>query len=160
LREYSLQYRAQSRLQSSHSIRRCLDIAEPFSLRTDKSLDETLAETREFKKMKKSFVPEGRRNHSPAITAVILDNGQVLARCPTAEEFGRMAKMFNVSFELFYELWEVSRGPYDRGDLTAEEYGSSWQQKPILRSTTNRSRFSARSRLKSGPILIQGCLIG
>ena len=47
--------------------------------------------------------------------AVILDYGQVLARCPTAPEFGRMAKMFNVSFELFCELWEASRGTYDRG---------------------------------------------
>jgi putative hydrolase of the HAD superfamily len=56
------------------------------------------------------------------INAVILDYGQVLLRCPTPEEFGRMAKMFNVSFELFLELWEASRGPYDRGDLTAEEY--------------------------------------
>ena len=40
----------------------------------------------------------------------------------TAEEFGRMAEMFNVSFDSFYELWEASRGPYDRGDFTAEEY--------------------------------------
>jgi len=63
-----------------------------------------------------------RRNGSPSISAVILDYGQVLARCPTAEEFGRMAEMFNVSFKLFYELWEASRGEYDRGDLTAEEY--------------------------------------
>lgn len=63
-----------------------------------------------------------RRNGSPSISAVILDYGQVLARCPTPEEFGRMAEMFNVGFELFYELWEASRGPYDRGDLTAEEY--------------------------------------
>jgi putative hydrolase of the HAD superfamily len=39
-----------------------------------------------------------------------------------AEEFGRMAGMFNVSVELFYTRWEASRGPYDRGDLTAEEY--------------------------------------
>jgi putative hydrolase of the HAD superfamily len=64
----------------------------------------------------------GRLNGSPKIRAVILDYGQVLARCPTVEEFGRMAKVFNVSFELFFELWEASRGPYDRGDLTAEEY--------------------------------------
>ena len=63
-----------------------------------------------------------RRNGSPSIRAVILDYGQVLARCPTAEEFGRMAEMFNVSSELFYELWEASRGPYDRGDFTADEY--------------------------------------
>ncbi|HXM63131.1 MAG TPA: HAD family phosphatase [Terriglobales bacterium] len=63
-----------------------------------------------------------RLDRSPNISAVILDYGQVLARCPTVEEFGRMAEMFNVSFELFFELWEASRGPYDRGDLTAEEY--------------------------------------
>jgi putative hydrolase of the HAD superfamily len=59
---------------------------------------------------------------SESIRAVILDYGQVLARCPTAGEFGRMAKILNAPFELFYELWEASRGPYDRGDLTAEEY--------------------------------------
>lgn len=64
------------------------------------------------------FVTSG----SHRISAVILDYGQVLARCPTVEEFGRMAQMFHVSFELFYKLWEASRGPYDRGDFTAEEY--------------------------------------
>jgi putative hydrolase of the HAD superfamily len=58
----------------------------------------------------------------PKINAVILDYGQVLVRRPTPEEFGRMAKMFNLSFDSFLELWEASRGPYDRGDLTAEEY--------------------------------------
>ncbi len=63
-----------------------------------------------------------RYDGSSSIKAVILDYGQVLVRCPTAEEFGRMAEMFNVSFASFYELWEASRGPYDRGDLTAEEY--------------------------------------
>ncbi len=70
---------------------------------------------------------------SRTIGAVILDYGQVLVRCPTPEEFGRMAEMFNVSFELFLELWEASRGPYDRGDLTAEEY---WLQ---LAAQTNSS---------------------
>ena len=63
-----------------------------------------------------------RYDGSSSIKAVILDYGQVLVRCPTQEEFGRMAEMFNVSFESFYELWEASRGPYDRGDLTAKEY--------------------------------------
>jgi len=63
-----------------------------------------------------------RGNGSTGIRAVILDYGQVLARCPTGEEFGRLAGMFNVSLAAFYELWEASRGPYDRGDLTAEEY--------------------------------------
>lgn len=59
---------------------------------------------------------------SPRITAVILDYGQVLVRPPTVPEFERMAKMFNVNFESFYQLWEASRGPYDRGDFTAEQY--------------------------------------
>ncbi|MGA8735757.1 MAG: HAD family phosphatase [Terriglobales bacterium] len=63
-----------------------------------------------------------RRNGSHKISAVILDYGQVLVRRPTAEEFGRMGEMFNVSSESFFELWEASRGPYDCGDLTAEEY--------------------------------------
>ena len=63
-----------------------------------------------------------RRDGSGNITAVILDYGKVLARSPTTQEFGRMAEMFNVSFESFYQRWENSRGPYDCGDLTAEEY--------------------------------------
>src|ERR1700688_618320 len=62
------------------------------------------------------------RNGSPSITAVILDYGKVLVRSPTPEEFGRMARVLNVDFELFYELWEASRGAYDRSDLTAKEY--------------------------------------
>lgn len=62
------------------------------------------------------------RSNGLPITSVILDYGQVLARCPTVPEFGRMAQMFNVDFESFYRLWEASRGPYDRGDMTAEEY--------------------------------------
>ena len=72
--------------------------------------------------MRETPVPTERRNGSHGITAVILDYGLVLARCPTVEEFGRLAEMFNVSFDTFYELWEASRGPYDRSDLTADEY--------------------------------------
>jgi putative hydrolase of the HAD superfamily len=63
-----------------------------------------------------------RRNGLNGVTAVIFDYGQVLAHSPTPEEFGRLAEVFNISFEAFYPLWEVSRGPYDRGDLTADEY--------------------------------------
>lgn len=63
-----------------------------------------------------------RRDGCSDIKAVILDYGRVLARCPTLPEFSRMAGMFNVSFETFYQLWEGSRGPYDRGDVTAEQY--------------------------------------
>ncbi len=64
---------------------------------------------------------------------VILDYGQVLVPRPTAEEFSRMAEMFNVSFDSFCDLWQASRGPYDRGDLTAEQY---WLQ---LAAQTNTS---------------------
>lgn len=73
------------------------------------------------------------RNQPVNIAAVIFDYGLVLARCPTMEEFGLMAKMFNVPYEHFYELWENSRNPYDRGDITAEEYWHS------LASQTNTS---------------------
>jgi putative hydrolase of the HAD superfamily len=69
-----------------------------------------------------SPVSEDRRESSPKIKAVILDYGQVLVRCPTVPEFGRMAEMFNVPFESFYKLWEDTRDVYDRGDLTAEQY--------------------------------------
>ena len=62
------------------------------------------------------------RNDSPNIKAVIFDYGLVLVRSPMREEFGRMAQVFNVSFELFYQLWESSRDLYDRGDISAEEY--------------------------------------
>jgi putative hydrolase of the HAD superfamily len=58
----------------------------------------------------------------PNISAVILDYGQVLAYSATLDDFRRMAEIFNVSAETFFTLWEDTRGPYDRGDLTAEEY--------------------------------------
>lgn len=74
-----------------------------------------------------------RRDGFRNLTAVILDYGQVLARAPTVPEFERLAKMFNVNFETFYRMWEESRGPYDRGDLTAEEY---WHKLAKLTDTT------------------------
>jgi len=84
-----------------------------------------------------SLESEGRRHGSPEnfpeIKAVIFDYGQVLVRCPTVPEFERMAKMFNVSFERFYALWDASRNVYDRGDLTAEEY---WLQLAAQMNTT------------------------
>jgi putative hydrolase of the HAD superfamily len=54
--------------------------------------------------------------------ALILDYGEVLCTRPTAEDFGRMAKMLGIRFDSFGERWESSRPPYDRGDLKAEEY--------------------------------------
>lgn len=63
----------------------------------------------------------------PAIDlkAVILDYGEVLCARPGAEEFRRMAETLGMSLDSFVEHWEQSRPPYDRGDLTPEEY---WQK--------------------------------
>jgi putative hydrolase of the HAD superfamily len=72
--------------------------------------------------MKNSPVSTNRSNGSPKISAVILDYGQVLAHSATPEDFGRMAKILNSSFETFYALWQNTRDPYDRGDFTPEEY--------------------------------------
>ncbi len=82
-----------------------------------------------------SPLQEAKDQHdgSHDIKAVILDYGQVLVRCPTVPEFGRMAEMFNVSFESFYKLWEDSRNVYDRGDVCAEEY---WLQLAAQTNTT------------------------
>ena len=68
-----------------------------------------------------------------SIKAVILDYGKVLSRSPAAEEFGHMAKMFNVGFDSFCEHWQSGRDVYDRGDVTAEEY---WMK---LAAQTNTS---------------------
>jgi putative hydrolase of the HAD superfamily len=61
---------------------------------------------------------------SPHIEAVIFDYGQVLSRRPTREEFARMARVLNLDFDPFHALWEATRGPYDRGDQSPQEY---WQ---------------------------------
>jgi putative hydrolase of the HAD superfamily len=66
--------------------------------------------------------PETTSHAAREIKAVIFDYGQVLAYRAATEGFARMAEMFNVGVEPFIELWENSRGPYDRGDLTAEQY--------------------------------------
>lgn len=63
-----------------------------------------------------------QRDALPSIKAAILDYGKVFVRSPTPQEFSRLAKVLNVDFEMFYKLWESSRGAYDRSDFTAEEY--------------------------------------
>jgi putative hydrolase of the HAD superfamily len=83
--------------------------------------------------MPQPYVSADRPDGSAAINAVILDYGLVLVSSPTAEEFGRMAEMFNLSVDSFYDLWEASRGPYDRGDFSAEEY---WLKLAVQTNTT------------------------
>ncbi|HTV59386.1 MAG TPA: HAD family phosphatase [Verrucomicrobiae bacterium] len=57
-----------------------------------------------------------------AIRAVIFDFGEVLCEPPDQEILARMAKVFGVTPERFIELYHLSRPPYDRGDVTPEEY--------------------------------------
>lgn len=72
--------------------------------------------------MRKNPLLAERDNGLRSIKAVILDYGKVLVHSPTPEEFGRMSKVLNVDLDLFYGLWEASRGAYDRSDFTAKEY--------------------------------------
>jgi putative hydrolase of the HAD superfamily len=58
------------------------------------------------------------------IKAVILDYGEVLCYPPTAEEWGRMASLFNLDPEEFRQLWGRNRLAYDRGDISYEAYWS------------------------------------
>ena len=60
--------------------------------------------------------------NSSKISAVIFDYGQVLAYSASREGFSRLAKIFNVSFDVFRKLWETTRDVYDRGDLSPQEY--------------------------------------
>ncbi|MFZ0318451.1 MAG: HAD family phosphatase [Candidatus Sulfotelmatobacter sp.] len=57
-----------------------------------------------------------------AITAVILDYGEVLCHRPSEEEFSRLAKTFALEPNPFLALWNKNRGAFDRGDITAEIY--------------------------------------
>jgi putative hydrolase of the HAD superfamily len=66
------------------------------------------------------------RNHngggSPAIQAVVLDFGEVLCFRPEPETMGRMARVFGIAPEGFLERYIPTRGPYDQGLMTPEEY--------------------------------------
>jgi putative hydrolase of the HAD superfamily len=61
------------------------------------------------------------QNH---MRAVIFDYGEVLCHHPTPAEMEQLAAFFSVEVSAFPELWERNRGPFDRGDLTAEAYWS------------------------------------
>jgi putative hydrolase of the HAD superfamily len=61
-------------------------------------------------------------SRSLPIRAVILDYGEVLCFAPEPETMGRMAAIFRIEPEHFMERYVPTRGPYDQGLLTAEEY--------------------------------------
>jgi putative hydrolase of the HAD superfamily len=67
----------------------------------------------------------GDRESLP-VRAVILDYGEVLCFQPTPEALERMAKVFQIEPELFLERYIPTRGPYDQGLLSAEEYWANF----------------------------------
>jgi putative hydrolase of the HAD superfamily len=69
-------------------------------------------------------VMSGAGRNQGDVKAVIFDYGEVLCHRPTLAQMTRLAGFFGVGLDVFYGLWERNRGPYDRGDLTAEAYWS------------------------------------
>jgi putative hydrolase of the HAD superfamily len=66
-----------------------------------------------------------RKDHgsgSPPIEAVVVDFGEVLCFRPEPAAMGKMAKLFRIAPERFLERYIPTRGPYDQGLLTPEEY--------------------------------------
>lgn len=59
---------------------------------------------------------------NPFYRAVVLDYGMVLCQKPTWENIDRIARVFGVSHDAFWTLYERNRGLYDRGDLTPTQY--------------------------------------
>jgi putative hydrolase of the HAD superfamily len=68
--------------------------------------------------MQKQFVKS-------AIHAVIFDFGEVLSFAPSEAAFERMAGEFGLPAAEFQQHYFEVRGPYDRGDCSAEAYWSS-----------------------------------
>ncbi len=60
------------------------------------------------------------------IRAVILDFGEVLCFQPAPEALERMAKVFHIQPASFLEQYIPTRGPYDQGLLSAEEYWANF----------------------------------
>jgi putative hydrolase of the HAD superfamily len=59
---------------------------------------------------------------SPPIEAVVVDFGEVLCFRPEPAAMGKMAKLFRIAPERFLECYIPTRGPYDQGLVTPEEY--------------------------------------
>jgi len=60
------------------------------------------------------------------LNAVIFDYGEVLCFPPTAQEIRRMAEIFGLENGQFRPIYDKNRRAYDRGDLTAEEYWTTF----------------------------------
>ncbi len=62
------------------------------------------------------------RSQEPNIRAVILDYGEVLSHPPDRGAIAVMAGVLAVPVERFLRLYGSHRYPYDRGDLSGEQY--------------------------------------
>jgi hypothetical protein len=65
------------------------------------------------------------QRQSERIRAVVLDYDLVLCRAPGEEHLHRMATALRVDHHTFWRLYEQSRGPLDKGDLTPAAYWKS-----------------------------------
>lgn len=66
----------------------------------------------------------GEREKSSGIHAVIFDFGEVLCHPPDPHILGQMAQLFRIDPNIFLEVYSHSRGPYDQGLETPQEYWS------------------------------------
>ena len=69
-----------------------------------------------------SEIPRPISSQKSDFRAVIFDFGEVLCRPPDPEIVGLMSRTFHLAPERFLDLYYPSRRPYDRGDLTPDEY--------------------------------------
>lgn len=60
--------------------------------------------------------------HPPKIRAVILDYGEVLCHLPTPVALEKMASIFRMNPKTFLSIYQPTRAPYDRGDLSPADY--------------------------------------
>jgi putative hydrolase of the HAD superfamily len=65
----------------------------------------------------------------PLIRAVVLDFGEVLCFRPEPEAMDKMAKLFRIAPERFLECYIPTRGPYDQGLMTPEEYWTDFARR-------------------------------
>ena len=61
--------------------------------------------------------------------AIILDYGLVLCHKPTSHQVERIAGVFGINHDFFWDLYEQNRAAYDRGDLTPAEYWSHFAKR-------------------------------
>lgn len=65
---------------------------------------------------------------------MIFDFGEVLCDPPDPTFLARMAQVFGVAPVRFIELYHASRPPYDRGDVTAEQYWRDFTSRQFVKA--------------------------